>query len=189
MIRAAEAIHANEIVLPDQGRDKKTTLDLTRWALRCLGSYGPLQHCKRITCMIAPQGATPEEWTDCARLMLKFPDVRSIGISYLYTEMFGSRIKAIETIWSDILEAGKGIHLLGCTGDPIEIYDICQAYPVESTDSTLPCLYAKHGIVMMPNMPPRPARDIDFIGDRYEGNLLQYNVDWWRRRCTTGQPL
>lgn len=183
IIKSAELVAADEIVLPDQSFDMERTLQLTRHAIAELKARGlPYKR------MAAPHGTTALRWISCARTLIEEGDIDTLGLSYLYTEMFKGRINMVKVIYPYAVQTGVNIHLLGCMIDPIEVYEISQHYPnVRGVDSAISCVYAQNGIRMGAGMPPRPPRNLDFATDQYDELLLRWNVLWWKERCLSGE--
>lgn len=184
VVESAVLVQADEIVLPDQSFDKEATLRLTHNAIReleGLRGYGR---------MAVPHGTTKDEWLSCALTLLNELDIDTLGISYLYTAMFDGRINMIKKIYRFAENNAINIHLLGCMTDPKEVYEISQVFPlVRGVDSAIACVYAQNHIEMGVDMPARPPRKLDFANDRYDEDLFQWNVRWWKERCISGRDL
>ncbi len=173
-------IGAKEVVLPDVSRNKLATLDSTRSAVKYVEKAYP--HGAPFKLMAAPQGETKAEWMFCAEAFLDM-GVDTLGISYLYNPLFGSRVNMINAILPLVDPNKTALHLLGCHQNPAEIREVAKAFPfVRSVDSASAAIYTKYGM-RLSDQQPRPGRDIDFDNDELDEKLLEENVNWWRERC------
>lgn len=186
LIDKAAYINANEIVMPDAWQDKNKTLHLLDEA------YGVLYHNNiEIGTMAVPQGATYEEWMDCAVRILKDFPITCLGIPKMLISIAGrdGRLKVIKDLWANHAEllVGKGIHLLGCWQTPLELTFIAKAVEsqlipdVRGVDSVIAYNFTRAGLKL--NEADRPDNDpIDFKDGQLaieQNTLLRYNLDFW----------
>ena len=123
LMDVASVLGVHEIVLPDKTCDKNATLEASASAIAKLD-----QARFPFKVMAAPQGNSQEEWLECALEMLKWPRVATLGISLFTVRFFKNRLDALRTLVPNLTRPVE-IHLLGCHGDPIEVYRCGQAYP------------------------------------------------------------
>lgn len=181
LIKRAQMIGANEIILPDAFLDMETTLDMTCEAVAYARSHAP-----HLKLMVVPQGSTFEEWLLCARLMLEF-DIDVIGIPKVLTKLQGrdARLEALTELGK--LLRGLEIHLLGCWESPLE----CQLIenhvqrkliqPIRSVDSAIAYVYAREGLSI--SHAARPSGEIDFTAHDADIELLNKNIEIWESAC------
>ena len=171
---------ATEIILPDVLRDKDATLGLSEQALiyaQNSGWYGGI--------MAVPQGDTPEEWRGCFEGMLGWP-ITAIGISrFLVPDVYPNRAEALRDIYDLLTWTDKRYHLLGCPGDPQEIWEAYNVLPgqVRGTDSGIAAIYTEAGLLAEDGH-SKPDVELDFrAGDKlgYDSELLIRNWAWWKR--------
>lgn len=171
----AERMGVSEIMLPDIFQDAEATITAAEDALAWLRTVSPhwAGHIMGI-----PQGKTQLEWMQCAANLKKFREITTIGISYRYDELWNGRENATYLFGNDVF-----IHYLGCKADPlIDVFPVLRAGRVRSVDSAGPSIYAKHGMEWNPNV-PRPKRDVDFLTDNYDTELLKRNIGRYIARC------
>lgn len=180
-IEKAVAIGASEILLPDWLHNAKRTLYNVELGLDSVAKLGYEGHI-----MVVPQGRTQSEWLDCARTMLKY-GIDTLGISCRYTEMFGgSRVlaaMALEGLIRDESRPDVGIHLLGCWANPaIDVAPLLQMGVVIGVDSSLPCTYANHGMIV-DGISPRPVGGMDILTGYGNAVLVARNIERWKLLC------
>lgn len=169
-----------EFILPDKPLDRDETMRLSEDALlyvqETLGSsISPV--------MAVPQGRTASDWVACAREMATWP-VQAIGISKFTCEYFLDRVKALDLVMDAFNDGGKMVHLLGCPGDPREIYNAELAFPglIRGVDSGTATIYTQADAIMMDHWGDKPTIEIDFYRS---GDLTQLamNIACWKARC------
>lgn len=183
----AQAANISEITLPDWFEDSERTLDSANaglYKLQVLRFFPNV--------MAIPQGKTVSEWLVCAYRLAQSSLVSTLGISYRYGPMFGGDRRPAVFCLASLLDGVPEwphlrIHLLGAHAPPaVELPPLLASYRIRGVDSSLPCVYTKHGLEL-DDVTPRPAiRNIDFLNDRYDEKLLQWNIDTWRAMCTHG---
>jgi hypothetical protein len=175
-VELAMAIHASEVLTPDWFQDADKTIQEAEKAVKTAKSMG---YTGKL--MVSPQGTSLEEWMACAQVALLLP-IHTIGISYRYTSMFGNRLYAISRLSKYL--TGRKVHLLGCLLDPkLETAKALVMPQVQGVDSAIAALFTKYHQRWVPWMERPPKRDIDFISDKYNDDLLAYNLEQWRLSC------
>ena len=175
LLARAWRVKATELILPDRIGDAYQTCRMSRQALVQVGNL-----CQT---MAVPQGNTFHAWKECLSVMLDWP-VASIGISR-FTNAFGlNRLQVLEQA-DKLLASSKQIHLLGCAGDPVEIWDIEQKWPgrIRGVDSGIASIYAQERLYMR-DLGPKPLVELNFHAESEEFSAyLRANVKWWEKRC------
>jgi hypothetical protein len=141
LISTANAIKADEVVLPDVLRDADATLK---------ASFNPkiqgaILFNKR---MVVPQGRDWGEWVWCLDQMLKIFEPRTIGVPKWLNELPGGRLHALSLLYPYYLKHHFDIHLLGMARAPK--YELAELnFPwVRSIDTALPVALAQVGITL-----------------------------------------
>ena len=144
IVKAANAIGADEIVMPDVFRDKDATLEL-------IESTGSLHLVPPRQRMLVPQGETLEEWWDCLMMMVRSTQTRAFGIPKHMERFHKGRHMLCKHIEEEGLHEYYDFHLLGVWDDPYkEIPPIVVRYPwVRSIDTGIACAYAQHGLSLV----------------------------------------
>lgn len=127
--------------------------------------------------MAVPQGATMEEWKECARVLIQMKSIHCLGISkflQMKTGLVDARYEAVKYIDSLRKEFGRydiEVHLLGCTDTPKMLREIHKAFPfVRGCDSAYGYLCSKANVHIYSNT-NRPAGEIDFLGGERTPNI------------------
>lgn len=172
ILKAAEIIKANEIILSDYLYDSMKTIDT---AYKCIDILDKKALLGRYSLHAVPQGESLEDWIRCFDEIMQIKEINVIGISKLSVpKCFGnfqgksgsiakSRIKSVKHILktgkykikeSCIQKNGgtpKKIHLLG--GDNWVAYElnIQKRYPfIRSIDTSMPIWYALNNRLIDP---------------------------------------
>lgn len=174
----AQLMNASEILLPDWLQDSERTLKEMYSSLEVLKDLD-----FKPNVMVVPQGETVGDWLDCAEKMMNVARVSTLGISCRYTDMFGgSRALAVKYLSGLIHMLGRTdlkIHLLGCYSDPRIDAPLLQSEFVRGMDSSYAAVFTSHGM-SIGNGAPRPKdRNVDFLVDYYDRELLMSNLAWW----------
>lgn len=180
IVRRANKIGAQELILPDALDDSNLTLDNACASIPYARKYfkGRL--------MAVPQGKTLEEWLDCVDLMLSL-DIDVIGIPKRLVKIAGrdGRLCALRLLGRKL--RGLEIHLLGCWETPIEVTMIEQAVrrgeilPVRGVDSTIPYVYTRDNMLI--SQGPRPSGAVDFSAKDGNVDMLIKNIKIWEDAC------
>lgn len=189
MLRAAEMINPNEVVLPDVFRCSGETIEAID---RCLMSYGrELRHYKT---MAVVQGQNMEEWLQCHDILSKYPEVSCIGIPKVastFNDAASGRygICTMLNMWN-WHDPNKAYHLLGVWDNPYPEIDAISTYNwVRGVDTVLPVLMGTMGIAfnevsgLLISRPQRPVdfhSDYDPFPDIVERNIFQM-LRWGNR--------
>lgn len=183
LIKCCECVRPNELVLPDTLKDSKDTLFKSKDALQELKRYYPYK--MPFSLMAVPQGATLEEWKECAELMVQWPDIRTIGVpKHLTSISEHARIMAVQHIGKLMKKYNRyelEVHLLGCNEPPMVIESIHNVFPfVRGCDSAYAYICTQAGVSIYSDT-TRPAGEIDFInGSSHAGlkeNMLALEIE------------
>lgn len=153
LLSIVEQLQPNEVIAPDVLFDKDATLDNLKSFIQKLQN-------SKTQIFACPQGSTKDEWIQCYTIMMKDPNVSTIGLSKItvpfafkgLTDDLGiaeSRHEAIDYLFQHKL-IKKPIHFLGM-GDPRE-YIYYKQFPDEvkkffrSSDSCYTVLAAVQGV-------------------------------------------
>lgn len=193
-LEKAIAIRASQVILPDFFQNPDQTLKAAWEAIEQLAASD--YQCK---IMVVPQGHTMTEWVMNAYELLEvraqsknhglvYPT--TLGASCRYTDLFGPRSNMFFAMTQRIGKFNStnlNMHFLGCYMDPVaELSHILGKPEVQGIDSSYPSVYARHHMLLTTGAfrMPRPPRDIDFINDEYNADLLKDNIDAWVLRCS-----
>lgn len=114
LLEWAIRLKVDEVIAPDDFRDKDKTLDKLRLFLKHKDS-------KRFKIQAVPQGRNYNELIECYKEMMNIPEVKVIGFNKLwnrYDESFQNLLSMTKTL-------GKEVHLLGVNSlrDWVELYN------------------------------------------------------------------
>lgn len=143
LVKLANRINADELVLPDVFQDSEKTIKATYDALDYLEGKYPDRPFKL---MAVPQGKTFEEWYECFKQFMADPRIDVIAVNRDSSRFFGKRYSVLKEIADDIKidKAGKEIHLLGMGDNLSEIEYVNVEFPwVRSVDSSFMWILAK----------------------------------------------
>lgn len=182
LVKATE-MNASEILAPDWLAQKLKTIAALHEAVHMVNNYSDFKG----QLMAVPQGADQHEWFSCATEMLAFPEVKTLGISRRYGEMFGgSRFLATMALFGAIENVGRTdvkVHLLGCWNDPTVDILLLNRYPMfQGADGSVAAVMAKNGLAFRAGA-RRPEGHIEILTDRYDSYRIRTNIDEWRRLC------
>jgi hypothetical protein len=143
LVKAAEDIHADEIILPDVMGEYAKTLDLA------FDSYvqSIIPPRKRA---VVPQGNNIDEWMTCANYFVENMDFRTMCIPK-HTERFpGGRLKILHAIKSLGWDTDYNIHLLGVWDNPVyEVATVQTEFPwVRGIDTAAPFAWAQENVLL-----------------------------------------
>lgn len=156
-------ICASEVILPDFLHDKNATL---------IAAAEAIEYYRSIRCtlklMAVPQGVDLKEWLDCAKTLLEYKEIKTIGIpKWLesvedpYGRYFA--VAALEELLKEVNRDDIEIHLLGCNTQPKVIKEIFEAFArVRGCDSAFGYLCAKTN-TQVNRLTKRPDAKIDFM--------------------------
>lgn len=186
LIEKAKFVYADEMVLNDVFMDASATLQTSWQALKEVEADGI-----EIRKMGIPQGTHLQEWVECAKEMIKW-DIDTIGVPKVLCKLEGmqGRLRALREI-QDII-GDKQIHLLGCWETPLELKMIEAATrdgliaPVRGVDTAIAYAYAREGIRITDDA--RPEGAINFAAQECDLDVLQYNIDIYKREAATLPP-
>lgn len=181
LCKRATAIGAQEIVLPDAYRDMEKTLQQTSDAM----DYMLLNRID-LKVMAVAQGATFEEWCQCAVELLHM-GIDTLGIPKVLTTMAGrdGRAEGIKYLYEEYPRLTKNVqfHLLGCWDTPLECKTISKLVQqgdlpeIRGCDSAIAYVYARDGLRVCDG--PRPSGAIDFGAKDADVKILQENIEIW----------
>lgn len=157
---AAEAVEADEIILPDEMEDGAATISKVKDALNYLYKrYG--KHCPfKLHAVV--QGKTLEEITECFQVLDDMPDIDVIGIpKHLHYKSPTGR-PGFESMWSG---AHKAIHLLGLAHSFTELVHYEHPEDIRSCDTSLMTVLVKNNLACGAYRPSWGDSKIDFEKD------------------------
>lgn len=180
--RAIHIIRPQEVVLYDVPKNKSDTIAYTKNSYMYLSENSPiLQEIPSL--MAVPHGESYHRVLDCARWMIDQEYITTLGISKFLTQQFNDktvRLKLLDELRDEIMDAGKDVHLLGCHTSFGEILDVKMYHKwIRGWDSALPTLFAKQGWPITVTT-ERPKQDIEFLLDddnTVNPALLAGNID------------
>ena len=182
IIRKANLVGADEIILPDSFCNMNETLDKSYKALQYVREDFP-----HLKVMVVPQGKNLEEWLECTEIMLSW-DIDTLGIPKVLVKLAGrdGRLEALLELGHKV--RGLDIHLLGCWQSPIEVLLIEKAsktrriYPVRGVDSSIAYIFTKVGLTIDEDDKPH-NNPIDFDDEDIDIDLLKKNIQMWKDAC------
>ena len=132
VLKAAQEIDAQEIILPDVFQEGDATIEAVMYSIHELRSLGEID---RYKLMAVAHGRTVEEWVSCFNALSTIPEIGVIGIPKITAKLQPGGRPALESIWGN---SPKEIHLLGLwyafgeldsymRPDRIRSVDTCQA--------------------------------------------------------------
>jgi len=141
VLAAADAIKANEIILPDVLFNCDETVRSIDNAIDKV-----IDHPVKYKIMAVPQGKNDSEWLRCYQYIIRnYPEVTAIGIPKHLGTAKGHRVDLLRIIQDVALDSGKAHHLLGMSGNPTEV-SMANAFPwIRGIDSGLPVQYGLMG--------------------------------------------
>lgn len=125
VLKAAEIIHADEIILPDVFSDGQETLKKVDQALK---------RCKDVPykLMAVVHGKDYNEWIETFRCLDNYEEIDTLGIPKVCTKLSPKGRADFENIW---LDSSKEIHLLGLWYSFAELKDLKNPERVRSVDT------------------------------------------------------
>ena len=185
LIECYQKVQPQEVVLPDTLLDSWDTLRKSREALKEICDF--YDGAVPFTFMAVPQGTTIDEWEECAREMVQWPEIKTIGVSKflpMHTIDLYARVRAVEILNSLIKQYNRydmEVHLLGCYESPVIIESIHQQYSfVRGCDSAYAYICTQAGVSIHADT-SRPAGEIDFINgndyDSLEDNMQAMELE------------
>lgn len=140
VVDAADAVGADEIVMPDVLDDWVQTLDRTLAAVE----FVPMKQRAMV-----PQATNWADWENCANQMVHMGCV-TICVAKRYENLPGGRSHALEIIMNRGWHLTHNIHLLGCYRNPLA--EIARAYKtmpsVRGVDTGAAIAYAQKGVAL-----------------------------------------
>jgi hypothetical protein len=163
VIKAAEAVGADEIIMPDVLDDFTGTLSRTSQAVDLV----PLKQRAMV-----PQGKDWLEWEACARIMVGM-GCATICVAKRYENLPGGRSHGLEIIKAYSWHHTHNIHLLGCYRNPLK--EIAAAYTtlptIRGVDTGAAIAYAQAGALL--NTSAHHSLDWN---DPFDTNLTYNNI-------------
>jgi hypothetical protein len=182
VVRMANLVGADEIILPDKKLDMTWTLSGT---LRAEGLVPPWKRA------IVPQGQDFDEWKECLKTMLARRDFHTICITKDYDAIVpdGGRLRCLEFIARFGWQMWHPVHLLGLHGSRSvptrsihqEIADILKEFPwVRGVDTSAPFAYAQHHL----RIDSTTTYSYDWDNPMgLDDRLAEQNIDFLRDWC------
>lgn len=199
LLREAERVRADEVVVPDALFDSRGTVQKAREALKWLNTpQGSRAYARagRPRLMLVPQGHDRPEWRWSLKHLLEAywdwaGDARLspvIGVSkdyYYWPRGLVSLIKDEVGPYRDTYP-DLDVHCLGWPTDLWQLAYVARELPwVRSTDSAKPLVYAKNYILLEPGgeVPKYPRRDERYFHDPLDASTFEYawrNIEVFR---------
>lgn len=205
LLRNAQLIRADEIVLPDRLFFGDDTVESTTEAMDYLLGEGlrEFERLPDLSLMVVPQGRTLREYTRClndlvdayVKRIAQFEEKRAwltIGVSKDYEEWDGGLPVLLEKTVLPIARSMKArIHMLGWGRKLWDLDLIARTFgdEIRSVDSAKPFVYAMAGIKLkFPEEPIYPKRRGNFFDHEIPPgtyDLIRHNISIFDR-CVTG---
>lgn len=176
ILHHAGRTHSDEFILPDTLYDREQTITKGLAGIRVARDQGWTGKL-----MAVPQGKDVTDWSWCLQSMLEW-DIDSIGISRFVSRYFLDRTEALQYA-RNLIDSDLEIHLLGCHGDPLEIWYADQKFPgrIRGCDSGIASIYTQENLHMSDGE-VKPDVELDFKGN-LPVSLLKENIAYWEARC------
>jgi hypothetical protein len=138
ILRAAEEVGANEIILPDVFRNGEATLREVFGSMNDIASWG---HLGKYKLMAVCQGKDEEEFARTFEILSQQPSIDVIGIPKVCAKMHPAGRPHFEYLWED---CPKTIHLLGLWYSWTELEAYEHPEDIRSVDTCLAAFQAKY---------------------------------------------
>lgn len=145
LVNAAEAIQADEIILPDVFQDGAATVEEAKKSINWLKEHNMLGKYKL---MVVCHGKTFEEWEDCFNKVNAMPEVDVIGVPKVTATWLPNHNR--DDLYPIFKNTNKQVHLLGSWYSLSELLTLrkeCWDF-VRSADTCLPALCAIQNITV-----------------------------------------
>lgn len=143
VVKAAECIGADEIILPDVFQDGPATIKAVQSAIDELNKMYPNRSWP-FKLQVVAQGKDESEWVDCYTELIKNPDVDVIGIPKVLSKMHPQGrphfVNDVCNLWA------KPHHLLGVWYSMSELREYNFPENIRSCDTILLGYLFKHGL-------------------------------------------
>jgi len=143
ILKVAQEIHPNEVVLPDAFLNKRETI-----LSACEGHklfLDDIEWAADINIMVAPQGESTHEWMQCFDALANALRPDTIGIPVVYESMMGRGVLIQQVIkyFENDAYYQPDIHLLGWDGDLYKLACYARDFPlwIRGIDSAKPFYY------------------------------------------------
>lgn len=146
VLKAAEIIGANEVILPDVYMDGPATLNAVRDSLEYINIHPEWRD--RYNWMAVAQGRNETEWVECFKTLESIRDIDVIGIPKCLTKMHPSGRPHFEPYW---LDTCKKIHLLGLWYGFYELEEYIYPDDIRSVDTCMEAYIQKYGTKVRPD--------------------------------------
>jgi hypothetical protein len=150
LVRAAEYIQPNEVVLPDSLFNADETL-------RRVTAFMERRVLTDINFMAVPHGATIDEYITCYSKLCNLPGVTTIGVGAVYSNHFrdnhqSGRTKILQELQTRQILSDKPHHLLGLGDDGnLELKTLKDIKNIRSCDSSAAYVQALNDVKLSPN--------------------------------------
>jgi hypothetical protein len=189
LLKAAEMVNAQEVVLPDVYLNGKATLRRVKEAIRDLYKRDLIG---KYILQAVPHGDSIRGYKKCFNIISSMKEIKVIGLS------FGGIYNACKEEWgyrSDVhctqyraellekeieLRKDKEYHALGILDNPIEIKSLAYLGFIRSNDTSSPIWHGIHGIAFDEERghSPKLKTKVDFNASlNGKGNIIQNNID------------
>ena len=179
LIKCYQDVQPSEVVLPDTLCNGTDTIQKSKLALKEICEF--YDGAVPFTFMAVPQGKTLEEWKECAEEMVRWPEIKAIGVSkFLPMHLKDNRARVsacfvLDDLFTKYRRYDIEVHLLGCSESPMTINSIHNLFPfVRGCDSAYAYICTQANVPIYDST-VRPTGEIDFIGgadfDKLEANM------------------
>lgn len=145
VLRAAEEIGADEIILPDAYQDGVATLDMVTTSIEYLKANNLIGKYKL---MAVAHGKDEEEWLWCFNALEAIPEIDVIGIPKCLAKMHPAGRPHFEQYWYN---TDKTIHLLGLWYGYVELFEYAYPERIRSVDTCMEAYIEKYGTHIRPD--------------------------------------
>lgn len=180
VVKAAEMVGANEIILPDTLCVGEETRQKTDEALEWLKQNNMIDKYKK---MAVVQGSNADEWWSCFHYFNGHPDIQVIGLSKVSCpkafnmSITNSRLFITQRMMADsAVKSEKQYHLLGGSKDLLrEIKD--QPSFVRSIDTSAPFGFGQKRMLLNKDLANEVVFDIEKPIHQYNKRYVECNVN------------
>lgn len=158
VVKAAEIIRADEIILPDVFASGPATIDAVQFAIKELNRMYPNRSWPFKLQAVA-QGCDEEEWYECYMELVKNPDVDVIGIPKVLARMHPQGRPHFVNELCNLF--AKPHHLLGVWYSLSELAEYRELRHIRSCDTVILGYMAKYGMLAAGTRPDGYTLDLE----------------------------
>lgn len=158
LLRAAQIIDADEIILPDVFRDGQATVEAVKESLQYLYSQWPNRNWP-FQLMAVAQGRDEQDWYECYRQFLDMPDISVIGVPKVLAKMHPQGRPHFVNELCNLF--AKPHHLLGVWYSLSELAEYRDLRHIRSCDTVILGYMAKYGMLATGTRPDGYTLDLE----------------------------